>query len=123
MTSELQRWARAELDLTEARPATSVAEMRPDEIRDWADAQYVGAPQPRVCSVRLEVVRVLREQSYAVVDVPRDRQPVWAEWDPQTSAVAKAILDTPVDQLADMVVMSDTVMGNWRTIAATVTQA
>lgn len=121
MTSELQRWASAELDLAEeARRATNVAEMRPDEIADWADTEGFDPTPGYPGRVRLEMVRLIREQSYLVVNVRRDRQPAWAAWDPQTQAVAEAILDTPVDQLAAMVTMTDTVMGNWRTIAAAV---
>lgn len=91
-----------------------------DELRGWVDA--TAEPPYPTSMARLEVIRLLREQSYVVVDKPRDTQPAWAAWDPQTAAAARAILDTPVGELAAMVAMSDTVMGNWRTIAATVTQ-
>ena len=124
MTSELQRWARAELDLAEARSATSVAEMRPAEIMEWAEQNRRKPAAHKLGPARLEVVRLVREQSYAALQGPVDDRRPWtaAQWDPIVRARAEAILDTPVDELAAMVTMTDTVMGNWRTIAATVTQ-
>lgn len=109
-TSDLQVWARAELTNT--------------ELAEWVGQAHAPAPAgsglPRGAD-RLEIVRLLREQSYVVLRV--HRQPVWAEWDPIVRARAEAVLDTPIDELAAMVTMSDTVMGNWRTIAATLVPA
>ena len=102
-TSDLQVWARAELTNT--------------ELAEWVEATKqtapVGSGLPRGAA-RLETVRLLREQSYVVLRVPTD---------PQVVASAETILNTPVDELAAMVTMSDTVMGNWRTIAATLVPA
>lgn len=112
MSTELQRWARAELDLSPARPAATVAQMRPDEIAEWAEANRTNAYSLRN---RLEVIRMLREHSYVVLNWSFDVPGVDAR------LAARAILDTSVDQLASMVSMSETVMANWRRIAATVT--
>lgn len=65
---------------------------------------------------RLYTVKTLRELSYTAIESP-------GIGIPQVYAAADAILDTPVDKLCDMIVMSDTVLGNWRTIAATLVPA
>lgn len=103
--SDLQIWARAELTNT--------------ELAEWVNQAHTPAPAgsglPRGAA-RMETVRLLREQSYVALRF--NLSP-----DPLVTARAEMILDTPVDELAAMVVMSDTVMGNWRTIAATLVPA
>lgn len=81
-----------------------------NELREWVLANEK-AKHP----ARMEVIRQLREMCYVAL------QPSVVD-NPDARHAAQLILGTPVDQLAKMVVMSDTVMGNWRTIAATVTQ-
>lgn len=104
----------AELDLSPARPATTVAEMTNSEVREWAEQNRRKPAAHKLGPARLEVVRVLREQAYSALQLVG--VPVLTE----QVAAAEAVLDTPVDQLAAMVSMTDTVLGNWRTIAATV---
>lgn len=93
---------------------TTPGEMPVTAIREWARAEWRKAPG--LGPARLETVRVLREQCYMALQVAPA-----SELDTSINIAARAILDTPVAELAAMVVMSDTVMGNWRTIAATVT--
>lgn len=113
MTSDLQTWARNELE----NPAV----LTNREISEWAEAAFKRGDAGG--TARLEIVRVLREMCYTQVNQPTERQSLRIPTDTYALARAEAILDTPINQLASMIVMSDTVLGNWRTIAATLVPA